>query len=98
MAFSSPDQVASIRLTGVRVVEGTGDSSGRATGVQPGALSALLQEVAAAPEMREAEPPSLPPGTAIGRFEILRELGRSSPELCVNRTSREAPRLLTQPS
>ena len=48
----------------------------RATGVKPGALTALLAEVAAAPEQREAEPPSLLPGTVIGRFEILRELGR----------------------
>jgi tetratricopeptide (TPR) repeat protein len=58
------------------VAEGAGDGSGRATGVPPGALTALLAEVAAAPEPREAEPPSLLPGTVIGRFEILRELGR----------------------
>ena len=58
------------------MAEGAGDGSGRATGVKPGALTALLQEVAAAPEQREAEPPSLPPGTVIGRFEIIRELGR----------------------
>ena len=63
-------------LTGVRVAEGAGDASGGATGVQPGALTALLQEVAAAPEKSEAEPVSLPPGTVIGRFEIIRELGR----------------------
>ena len=56
--------------------EGAGDGSGNATGVKPGALTALLQEVAAAPERREEEPLSLPPGTVIGRFEIVRELGR----------------------
>ena len=56
--------------------EGAGDGSGPATGVRPGALTALLQEVAATPEQSEAEPASLPPGTVIGRFEILRELGR----------------------
>src|SRR5512137_1232754 len=56
--------------------EGAGGVSGRATGVEPGALSALLQEVAAAPEVREAESVSLAPGTLIGRFEIIRELGR----------------------
>jgi TolB-like protein len=57
------------------VADGSGDASGGATGVKPGALTALLQEVAATPEPREAEPPSLPCGTVIGRFEILRELG-----------------------
>jgi TolB-like protein/Tfp pilus assembly protein PilF len=60
----------------VRVAEGAGDASGGATGVQPGALTALLQEVAAAPEKSEEEPLSLPPGTILGRFEIIRELGR----------------------
>jgi len=58
------------------VAEGAGDASGGATGVQPGALTALLQEVAAAPEKRQEEPLSLPPGTILGRFEIIRELGR----------------------
>ena len=56
--------------------EGAGDSSGHATGLRPGALTALLEEVAATPDKREEEPPSLPPGTVIGRFEIVRELGR----------------------
>jgi len=58
------------------VSEGAGDGSGRATGLAPGALTALLQEVAASPEKREEEPLSLPPGTVVGRFEIIRELGR----------------------
>ena len=63
-------------LQGVRVSEGAGDGGGRETGIKPGALTALLQEVAAAPDLREAAPHSLPPGTVIGRFEIIRELGR----------------------
>jgi TolB-like protein/Tfp pilus assembly protein PilF len=58
------------------VSEGAGAGSGRATGVPPGALTALLAEVAAAPERQEAQPQSLPPGTIVGRFEISRELGR----------------------
>ena len=44
--------------------------------MKPGSLTALLQEVAAAPEKHEEEPLSLPPGTILGRFEIIRELGR----------------------
>jgi hypothetical protein len=63
-------------LTGVRVTKGAEDASSSATGVKPGALTALLQEVAAAPESHGAEPVSLPPGTVVGRFEIVRELGR----------------------
>ena len=55
---------------------GTGDGSGSPPGVKPGASTALLAEVAATPEHREAEPPSLLPGTVIGRAEILREPGR----------------------
>jgi tetratricopeptide (TPR) repeat protein len=60
----------------MRLSEGEGESSGRPTGVKPGALTALLQEVAAAPEEREAEPSTLAPGTVVGRFEVLREVGR----------------------
>ncbi|MBP1777346.1 MAG: serine/threonine protein kinase, partial [candidate division NC10 bacterium] len=71
-----PPLLASIWLTGVRVSDGAGDGSGGPTGLKPGALTALLAEVAAAPEKREEEPLSLPPGTILGRFEIIRELGR----------------------
>jgi len=60
------------------VVAGAGNGSGSPTGLKPGALSALLQEIVAAPEHREAELPSLLPGTVIGRFEVLRELGRGA--------------------
>ena len=55
---------------------GTGDGSGSPPGVKPGASTALLAEVAATTEHREAEPPSLLPGTVVGRFETLREPGR----------------------
>ena len=56
--------------------EGAGDGSGRVTGLAPGALTALLAEVAAAPEKQEGEEAPLAPGTPVGRFEIIRELGR----------------------
>jgi len=55
---------------------GTGDGSDSSPGVKPGASTALLAEVAATTEHREAEPPSLLPGTVVGRFETLREPGR----------------------
>jgi serine/threonine protein kinase len=58
------------------VTEGADDGGGAPTGVKPGALTALLQEVAATPEKREEDPLSLQPGIVIGRFEIIRELGR----------------------
>ncbi len=57
------------------MTEGVRDAGRPATGVKPGALTALLQEVAVAPEKVEAVPVALPPGTVLGRFEILRELG-----------------------
>jgi len=44
--------------------------------MKPGALTALLRQVAAVPEARETEPAPLLPGAVIGRFEIVRELGR----------------------
>ncbi len=61
---------------GVRVAEGAGSASGPATGLKPGALTALLEEVAATPERHLAEPGPLVPGTLVGRFEIVREMGR----------------------
>jgi len=60
----------------VRVSEGAGEGSGSPRGVKPGALTDLLRQVAEAPGVREAEPAPLLPGTLIGRFEVLRELGR----------------------
>ena len=45
--------------------------------VRPGALSALLQEIAAAPASAgEAWGAGLRPGAVVGRFELIRELGR----------------------
>jgi len=44
--------------------------------VKPGALTALLKQVVGTPEQGEVEPPSLFPGTVVGRFEVVREVGR----------------------
>jgi len=56
----------------------TGDGTGSAPGVKPGALTDLLRQVAASPTGREAAPTPLHPGTVVGRFEIVRELGRGA--------------------
>ncbi len=53
-----------------------GQGSGSPPGVRPGALTDLLRQVAEAPLASEAEPAPLLPGAVVGRFEILRELGR----------------------
>jgi len=76
------------------VTEGAVDVSAPSTGVKPGALSALLQEVAAAPEQREIELPSLPPGTVVGRFEIVRELGRGAFGVVYEARDRELGRMV----
>ena len=52
--------------------EGAGDRTSRS--VPAGALSALLQDLAHVPEALP-EKPLPPPGTVIGRFELLREIG-----------------------
>ncbi|MGE5434887.1 MAG: protein kinase domain-containing protein, partial [Candidatus Doudnabacteria bacterium] len=46
--------------------------------VAPGAMSALLREIATTPaaELPRAWPRALGPGSVVGRFELLRELGR----------------------
>ena len=60
---------------------GEGATNGRAgapPAIKPGAMTALLQELAAAP--REASPGAweavLRPGASVGRFALIRELGR----------------------
>jgi eukaryotic-like serine/threonine-protein kinase len=58
------------------LVSGGGDGRAAPTGMKPGALTDLLRQVAAVPETPEAEPAPLLPGAIIGRFEIVRELGR----------------------
>ncbi len=57
---------------------GEGGAGGPAAGVKPGALSALLQEIAAAPQETQggAWEAALRPGATIGKFELIRELGR----------------------
>ena len=56
---------------------GNGDSPPRPA-LKPGALSALLQEIAEAPraQLGGAWAPVLHPGAVVGRFELVRELGR----------------------
>ncbi|HET9596580.1 MAG TPA: protein kinase [Anaeromyxobacteraceae bacterium] len=46
--------------------------------IATGALTALLREIAAAPEPEAPEPVAVAPGTVIGTFEVVRELGRGS--------------------
>jgi serine/threonine protein kinase len=58
-------------------VAGRDDHSRDPGPVRPGALSALLQEIAAAPAPAgEAWDAGLRPGAVVGRFELVRELGR----------------------
>lgn len=56
--------------------EGAGDGGGLSQGVKPGALTALLQELAAPEGQGKGAWESLRPGMVLGRFELLRELGR----------------------
>jgi tetratricopeptide (TPR) repeat protein len=61
-----------------RTIEGTTASPAAEPRVQPGAVSALLEELARAPERDIPEPwdDRLRAGSIIGRFELLREIGR----------------------
>ena len=56
--------------------EGQNDDASRAERVRPGKLSALLQELVRGPEAASPWEEALRPGASIGRFELLRELGR----------------------
>jgi len=59
------------------VGDGEAEGSRPSLGVRPGTLSALLQEIASAPEVGSgAWEAALRPRAAIGKFELLREIGR----------------------
>ena len=73
---------------------GAGDDSGSPKGLKPGALSALLREIVATPEVPEVEPTPLLPGTIIGRFELARELGRGAFGVVYEARDRELGRLV----
>ncbi len=51
------------------------DSQGT-TGLRPGTMTALLRDLAAAPEAAEGSRPPLQAGEVVGRYEVRRELGR----------------------
>jgi serine/threonine protein kinase len=76
------------------VVGEPGDGCGSTTGVKPGVMTALLQQVVAAPEQRASELSSLPPGTVVGRFEIVRELGRGAFGVVYEARDRELGRMV----
>jgi serine/threonine protein kinase/tetratricopeptide (TPR) repeat protein len=60
------------------VAGGAGKGASGAPGPKPGALTALLAELSRAPEhaRRTSWESALHPGATIGRFELIRELGR----------------------
>jgi hypothetical protein len=61
------------------VAQRDGQRDGGASGtIRPGTLTALLQEIAREPEEARAGAweATLRPGATVGRFELLRELGR----------------------
>jgi serine/threonine-protein kinase len=62
----------------VLVGTGAGNAIGSSPGVKPGVVTALLRKLAAAPEAQGegAWGPAPRPGDVLGRFELLRELGR----------------------
>jgi hypothetical protein len=54
----------------------TPDDAPAAETVRPGALSALLEEIARAPSAADAWAEALRPGLVVGKFELVREIGR----------------------
>jgi hypothetical protein len=69
-------RIGSLRLVISRTPAAPPDASGAP--VRPGALTELLQALAATPEHEPADAwaRSLRPGLAVGRFELVREIGR----------------------
>lgn len=56
--------------------QATSLESDRPTTVQPGAMSALIEELVRAPEPDRPPGDRLAPGARVGRFQIVREIGR----------------------
>src|SRR5574342_354835 len=56
---------------------GQSGSNGPPQGLRPGALSALLQEIARGPQVGlvDAWAQALRPGRSVGKFELIREIG-----------------------
>ena len=69
---------------------------GEAAPSEPGEVSRLLEELAQAParELREAWERGLQPGAVVGRFELLRELGRGGFGVVYEARARELVRLV----
>jgi tetratricopeptide (TPR) repeat protein len=64
--------------------------------IAPGAITALLDELARTPscELLDASPRELGPGSVLGRFELLREIGRGGCGVVYEARDRELGRLV----